>query len=196
MNRSLLLLIAAFFSLTFAQACTKVNEEGSIPNANTTPAELMGTEWLTSKFAVWNGFRIYHNGEFYNPQTKVWYSGLLDAAALHPDGGTGLYFGNARFVSTIVSSASSGGGCRTNNAMYTEGVPEFKGNQLIFHATLKRGKSKSVCSISDDYEKDFKATKEEYTWAVGVETDSDGYQYYTLTLTDKNNNASIFYRRK
>ena len=200
MNKFLLLALSAFLSGTLALACTKADKTGfkdeTIPHVNTTPAELLETEWLTSKFAVWNGYRIYHNGEFYNTQTKVWYSGEVDAAGLSPDGGTGLYFGNKRFVSTIVTSFSSGGGCRTNNAFYTEGVPEFKGNQLIFHPVLKRGKSKSVCSTSDDYEKTFQAVKEEYTWTLGTETDSDGYAYYTLTLTDKQNKSSVFYRRK
>ena len=200
MSRFLLLTLMAFFSFTITQACNKedglVTEAENIPNVNTTPAELLETEWLTSKFAVWNSYRIYHNGEFYNPQTQMWYSGRTDAADLDPDGGTGFYFGNKRFVTTIVSSASSGGGCRTNNAFYTEGVPEFKGNKLIFHPTLQRGKSKSVCSPSDDYDKNFQAVKEEFTWAMGTETDPDGYAYYTLTLTDKNNNTSVFYRRK
>jgi hypothetical protein len=199
MNKFLLIAITVFFSITITQACTKEmggSNNPDIPNANTTPTELLETEWLTSKFAVWNSNRIYHNGEFYNPRTKVWYSGLTYAAELDPDGGTGIYFGNKRFVSTNVSSLSTGGGCRTNNAYYTEGVPEFKGNKLILHPTLQRGKSKSVCSPEGNYEKDFQAPKEEYTWALGTEADSDGYEYYTLTLTNKDNNTFTYYRKK
>ena len=197
MNKILLLALTAFFSITMSQACTKEDViDADTPKENTIPAELMETEWLTSKFSVWNSFRIYHNGEFYNPQTKVWYSGLTYAAELDPDGSSGIYFGNKRFVSTMVSSGSTGGGCRTNIAYYTEGVPEFKGNQLILHSTLQRGKAKSVCSPSENFDKDFDAPKETYTWSLGVETDPDGYQYYTLTLTDNNNNSSIYYRRK
>jgi hypothetical protein len=158
--------------LVTTQACKKNDARnanpGNLPSQNSTPAELLETEWLTSKFAVWNGYRIYHNGEFYHPGTKVWYSGRTDPADLDPDGGTGLYFGSKHFVTTIVSSSSSGGGCRTNSAFYTEGIPEFTANKIIFHPVLKRGISKSVCSPDNNYEKDFPVTKEEYAWTLGT----------------------------
>lgn len=194
MKKILMMIGTACLTLAMMAACSKKSDADFSRAENTTPAELMETEWFSDKFAVWNNYRIYPDGTFFNRATKVWFSGSVDAGTIKA--GNGLYFGPKRFVSNMVTSGTSGGGCRTNNAVYIEGYPAFQGSKVILHPTYKRVRSKSVCSTSDDFDRDEKAGTEEYTWQLGSESDPDGYQYYTLTLTDKNGNSAVFYRRK
>lgn len=196
MKQFLILLSTTILTGAIVMACKKSDSEKTPPD--TTPAELKGTEWVLEKFAVWNGYRIYHEGEIWNAKTEVWNSGGVDAASLDPDGTTGIYFGTSRFVSSIISSTRSGGGCILNQQSYVEGYPEFSGNKVIFRPKMKRVRSKGVCSNDGNFDRYESAPVEEYTWSVGTETDPapDYYQYYKLTLTDKDGNSAVFYRKK